>query len=352
MRRMVLWIVCGLSFVLSVGNCLAGEAVKPITLKYADGIPESSWFGKHHKWWANEVEKRSGGRIKVQIFWMESLVKFRDMLPGIQSGMTDLGWLNATYHPSNLRNMIILDNPGNFGQNYAAALLAIIDAMENEPTLRGEMERENIVLLSSHISGISQIAAKKCFDSIKGIKGQTIRTYGGGRTKYLEYLGANPVFLSYAEIYEAMDRGTISAFEAAMNMSVAFKHHEVVKCMYMQNVGGALAGGTFINRKLFNTFPGDLQKMFVDLRHEYAIRYAQDLMDVEGNYYREWETKYGIKMKNPSTEDQKIITDACKRAQDYMVKTQESQGAPGVQKLWDYYLATLRKYETQGTKKQ
>jgi len=110
---------------------------------------------------------------------MESLVKFKDMLPGIQSGMTDLGWLNATYHPSNLRNMIILDNPGNFGQNYAAALLAIIDAMENEPTLRGEMERENIVLLSSHISGISQIAAKKCFDSIKGIKGQTIRTYGG-----------------------------------------------------------------------------------------------------------------------------------------------------------------------------
>jgi len=47
MRRMVLWIVCGLSFVLSVGNCLAKEAVKPITLKYADGIPESSWFGKH-----------------------------------------------------------------------------------------------------------------------------------------------------------------------------------------------------------------------------------------------------------------------------------------------------------------
>jgi len=248
--------------------------------------------------------------------------------------------------------MIILDNPGNFGRDYVAALLAKIDTMENEPNLRGEMEREDIVLLSSHISGLSQIATKKSLESIKEIKGQTIRTYGGGRTKYLEYLGANPIFLSYSEIYEAMERGTVSSFEIAMNMSVAFKHHEVVKCIYMQNVGGALAGGTFINRKLFNRFPQDLQKMFVTLRHEYAIRYAQDLMEIEGKNFREWETKHGIKMKNPSPEDQKIIADACQKAQDYMIKTQESQGAPGARKVWDYYVKALKKYEGQGIVKK
>ena len=53
-------------FVLLAGTCLAGEVVKPITLKYADGIPENSWFGKHHKWWANEVEKRSGDKETIK----------------------------------------------------------------------------------------------------------------------------------------------------------------------------------------------------------------------------------------------------------------------------------------------
>ena len=138
-----------------------------------------------------------------------------------------------------------------------------------------------------------------------------------------------------------MERGTVSSFEIAINMSVAFKHYEVVKCIYMQNVG-ALAGGTFMNRKLFNKLPEDLQKILLTLRNEYAIRYAQDLMDIEGNIFREWETKYGIKMKSASPEDQKTIAEACRKAQDYMIKTQETQGAPGVQKVWEYYLRALK----------
>ena len=80
-----------------------------MTLRYADGIPENSWFGKHHKWWANEVEKRSGGRLKVQIFWMESLVKFKDMLPGIQSGIVRLGLAKRHLSPEQPPQ---LDHPG------------------------------------------------------------------------------------------------------------------------------------------------------------------------------------------------------------------------------------------------
>jgi TRAP-type C4-dicarboxylate transport system substrate-binding protein len=33
--------------------------------KMANVVPEGSWFGKQHKWWVVEVEKRSGERIKV-----------------------------------------------------------------------------------------------------------------------------------------------------------------------------------------------------------------------------------------------------------------------------------------------
>jgi TRAP-type C4-dicarboxylate transport system substrate-binding protein len=73
------------------------QEMKPVTLKMANAAAETSWFGPHHKWWASEVEKRSGGKIKIQIFWMESLVKWKDMLPGIQSGMADLGWVSSTY---------------------------------------------------------------------------------------------------------------------------------------------------------------------------------------------------------------------------------------------------------------
>ena len=329
----------------------AAESSKPIVLKYADAVVENSWFGNHHKWWASEVEKRSNGRVKVQIFWMESLVKWKDMLPGVQSRMADLGWISSTYHPSNLPLYILLDNVSNFRQDYAAAILALIDTVDNEPNLKSEMERENIILVSPHIAGQAGIGTRKCFGSLRDMKGQTLRTYGGSRTQFFEYLGFNPVFMSYGDLYEAMDRGTVSAIDMVPVLSAAFKHYEVVKCIYLLNCGGALASGTYMNRKLFNSFPKDIQKMFLDLRREYGIRYGESLMQDENKTYREWQEKYNVTLKHPSPEDQKLIQDASKRAIEYMIKKQESDGHKGARKVWDYYMTALKKYEDQRAKK-
>jgi hypothetical protein len=59
----------------SLDTSFAAEQFKPLTLKFADVVPRDSWFGKHRQWWANEVERRTEGKIKIQMFWMESLVK-------------------------------------------------------------------------------------------------------------------------------------------------------------------------------------------------------------------------------------------------------------------------------------
>ena len=95
-------VVLGLVFVTNSFStiCFGAEPFKPKTLKFATGgITETSFFGQHYKWWAEELEKRTGGRIKVQIFWLESLVKGKDMLPAIQSGYTDIGWVHLKRVP-------------------------------------------------------------------------------------------------------------------------------------------------------------------------------------------------------------------------------------------------------------
>ena len=247
----------GLLFVAVVfaTTCMAQEAGKPLVLKFANPVPQQSWFGTQFEWWGNEVDKRTGGKVKIQIFWMESLVKWKDMLRGVQSGIADIGWGSSTYHPSNLPLFLMLDNPFSFRQDYVAALLAQIDTTENEPNLRAEMEREGIIMMGPHISGQMQIGSKKPIDSVKDLKGRTIRTYGGGRGKYLEVFGMNPIFMAYSDIYEALDRGTIDAAEMVMMLSQTFKHYEVAKYLYMTNAGGSLAGGIFMNRKVFNKLP-------------------------------------------------------------------------------------------------
>jgi TRAP-type C4-dicarboxylate transport system substrate-binding protein len=246
----------------------------------------------------------------------------------------------------------MLDNPFAFRKDYFAAFLALIDTVDKEPNLKAEMERESIILICPHISGQMQIASKKPVDSAKDLKGKTIRTYGGGRGKYLEAFGLNPIFMSYSEIYEALDRGTIDAAEMVMMLSQTFKHYEVAKYVYMTNAGGALASGVYMNRKVFNKFPKDIQEMFIKLRLEYSERYANGTQDLEVGFYRDWETKHGIKIVYPSPEDQKALNEAGQKATDFILKQQESGGHKGARKVWDYYMTALKKYEDQRAKKK
>lgn len=332
--------------------CTAADTSAPVTLKYSTYVTQNSWHGEMHSWWANEVEKRTGGKVIIKTFWMESLTKHKDGLPAVQTGMTDLTWLSSTYHPSQLPLFMILDNPGNFGNDYVASILALYDTMEKEQDLKNELERENIIQMMPHISGHTQLASKKSFDSIADIKGKTLRTYGGARAKFYENLGANPIFMPYPDIYEAVDRGTISAYDCAVVLSNGFKHYEVTKGIHLINSGGALASGVFMNLKTFRGLPQGVQKTLLDLRKEYGMKMAQKQFDDEQKYYKEWNTKHGVTIKKLSAGDEKLVKEARQKAQEYMLKKQESGGVKGTQKVWDYYVTALKKYEAERAKKK
>ena len=357
MKKTLILIVVAISLMFTLhllSSASMAQELKPTTLRMANVVAEKSWFGNQHKWRASEVEKRTGGKIKVQIFWMESLVKWKDALPGIQSGMADLAWVSSTYFPSQLPRYLMLDNLFNFGDDYVASILALIDTVENEPNLKAELAKENMVLVCPHISGHAPIGTKKAIGSVKDLKGKSLRTYGGVRTQFYTNLGANPIFMSFSDMYEAMERGTIDALgDMAVVLSNAFKLYEVVKFMYANNPpgvhgnGGSIASGFYMNRKKFDGFPIETQKMFLDLRKDYGMRYAQTLLDDEGAIANEWKTKHGVTFKDASPEDQKFILEAGNAANEQMLKKQESDGHKGVREPWDYFLKARKKYEAE-----
>jgi TRAP-type C4-dicarboxylate transport system substrate-binding protein len=354
MKRFCTWIAAALSLTFALASPGLTQELKPATLRMANVVAENSWFGNQHKWWAAEVEKRTGGKLKVQIFWLESLVKWKDALPGIQSGVADLAWVSSTYFPSQLPRYLMLDNLFNYGDDYAAALLALIDTVDNEPNLKAELAKEDIILLAPHISGHAPTGTKGPLNSIRDLKGKSLRTYGGVRTDFYTGLGANPIFMSFSDMYEAMSRGTIDALgDMAVVLSNAFKLQEVVKYIYSNNPpgahgnGGSLASGFYMSRKKFEQLPKDTQKMFLDLRREYAIRYAQTLMDDEDGIRNEWRKKFGVTFIDASPADQKFILEAGNAANEQMFKKQEAEGHKGVREVWVYYQKARSKYEAE-----
>ena len=53
---------------------------KPIKLKVACWLPEPSIEGRMARWWGNELEKRSNGKVKISYYYGQALVKTMDAL--------------------------------------------------------------------------------------------------------------------------------------------------------------------------------------------------------------------------------------------------------------------------------
>jgi TRAP-type transport system periplasmic protein len=339
--------------VLFSGLSQAAQEFKPMTLRFADTVPEKSFYGGLHKWWASEVEKRTGGKIKIQIFWMESLVKWKDMLEGVQSGMADVGWITATYHPSKLPMWFMLDNVFNFRKDYVASVLAATETIENEPNVKAEFEKQKIFFLGAHISGQAQVGLTKGIKSVTDLKGRSLRTVGGAKTLYWQNLGVSPIFMAFGDLYEALSRGTVDGIgDLAISLADTFKLYEVVKTYYLSDTGGVVAGGLCINTDVWKKIPMDLQKVILDVRSDYGIRYAQETMDLEGVLAKKWQTQHKVNFQIPTPEDFKIIEAAGKKANAALIKKQESEGHAASQKVWDYYQAALKKHEEARAKKK
>ena len=352
MRRLMLKVVAIAITSLALSSTVLAEELKQQTWKVAIPTGEKGWFGDMHKWWGKEVEKRSGGKIKIQFYWSSSLVKWADALPAIQSGICDISWISSSYHPAQLPNYMALDHMFNNGDDYVAAVKASYDVMQNQPDLKAELDKNNVVPLMAHVSGLAPVGTKAEMKSLSLLNGKTLRTYGGARTEFYKGLGWNPIFMTFNDMYPAMDRGTVDALgELVILLSNVFKLNEVVKHVHMMNPpgykgnGGVIGSAFFVNGTKFNALPAGTKKMLMDLKDEYGVKYASELMKLEGTIKSQWVAKNKIKFAVSSPADEKLILKAGTAANEKFFNDLEAKGATNVRKVVKYYTDSRIKFE-------
>jgi TRAP-type C4-dicarboxylate transport system substrate-binding protein len=118
----------------------------------------------------------------------------------------------------------------------------------------------------------------------------------------------------------------------------------VTKYVGLADTGLVVTCPTCINLKTWNTFPKDIQAMFLKLREDYAARFAQELYRLEKGFMEKWKTSHGVVIEKINPEQDKIAREAGIKAQEWFLNKQESGGHPA-RKVWDYFQKSQRKYE-------
>ena len=220
--------------------------------------------GQHQflKFYKEQVEKASGGRIEVQIYPNSQLGPIPREIEGVQLGSIQ-GYIGpADFFVGVDPRFGVFSAPMVFHDDTdAAATMADPAVQKAMYALVAPKRMTGIATLSL---GASDYGSKKPIMRLADFEGKKIRINGTAleRAK-LAKLGASGIGMPLSEVVPALDQGTIDGTISGLSIFVAFKMNDLIKVITVTN-------DTYINSiavvstSWLNTLPPDLQKVVID----------------------------------------------------------------------------------------
>jgi TRAP-type C4-dicarboxylate transport system substrate-binding protein len=309
---------------------------KPIVLKKADFGPVSLSRVRLSKWWAEEVEKRSGGRVKIEYFPAETLLKAADIFEGTRSGVADIGiWVQA-YNPAVSPISALFTLPG-VSPRFRPAIHAASELVfaSDFAFFRDELKRLGVEPLYSWGVSDQEMISTKPVASLAALKGLKVRVIGKEWPKLISEHGGTPVAMPWPEVYEALSRGTLDAVVGFVTANRDAKFHEVAKHHTQIQLGAPAGPSAIMNKKAWDGLPKDIQDLMRQVAKEYPDKLA-DLYEKEvGEAVREMEAK-GVKFTEWPREDRAKLQASMEAIWEAWTKEMDAKGIPGREALRRY----------------
>ncbi len=281
--------------VLVAGVCLTGcrpagdnksaEPAKPaevIKLSYSIFFPPTHVQCITATNWANEIQKRSGGRVQITIYPAGSLTKADQCYEGVIKGISDLGMSCFAYTRGRFPLMEGLDLPLGYPNGMTATRIANEMSRKYQPA-----ELADVKMLYVHAHGPGILASKKSVKTLADLKGMKVRATGLS-AKIVESLGGTPVAMSQPETYEALSKGVVEATLCPIETLKGWKQGEAIEYVVDSSaIGYTTAMFVVMNKEKWAKLPADVQKVFTDVSQEWIAKHGQawDQADRDGREF-------------------------------------------------------------------
>jgi TRAP-type C4-dicarboxylate transport system substrate-binding protein len=251
-------LLIGLPLVLAVLG-LAGPdaAAQEIKLKLSHFTPPAH---NHHVNvivpWAEEVKKRTGGKVEITVFPGAVLCKPPQQYDCAKSGIADLAWAVTGWTPGRFPMTSVIELPY---MHRTAATGSQMLADLWEPHLRKEFDDVHVLYMNVHPAGHIHTHSR-LIRSLADFKGMKIRTPTATVGDLLDLLGATKVGMPANQIYEAMSQRVVDGFGMPYEALPPFRLYEVAR--FHTEVGMySTAFAMFMNKAKYESLPPDVRKV-------------------------------------------------------------------------------------------
>ena len=220
------WLV---SLTAIAATALLGSTAFAQELKLSTQWVENTVTSQTNRWWADELEKRSQGKVKVKIFYAGTLAKATENLQLIRSGGVELVNMSASYFGADLPLFTAPNSIPMAMSDVPQATVLVQRLLKELPAMDEEAKRNGVKALHFHHLNPYKLVCKQQIKSLDDLKGKKIRTWGSDMPKMVQAAGGVPVTLGLAELYEGLNRGTVDCIPFSVDLMVSYKIQEVAK---------------------------------------------------------------------------------------------------------------------------
>ncbi|MEQ1649998.1 MAG: sialic acid TRAP transporter substrate-binding protein SiaP [Hyphomicrobiaceae bacterium] len=239
-------------------------------LKWAHVYETSEAFHTESVWAAAEFAKRTNNKYQIEVFPASQLGKETDINQGLSLGSVDVIISGASFAARSFPPIGVGYYPFTFkGPEH---LLAFAKSDVFKELAKGYEEKTGHVITATTYYGTRHTTSNRAFKNCADMKGLKIRV--PDVPAYLAYpraCGANTTPIAFAEVYLALQNGTVEAQENPLTTIDAKKFYEVQKHIILTgHIVDAL--NTIVAKGTWAKFTPDEQKIFVDVSQEAAAR--------------------------------------------------------------------------------
>ena len=300
---------------------------KPVELTYSVFFPAMHRNTALATEWSKEIEKRTGGRVKITVFSGGTLTPADKCYDGVEKGISDIGMSALGYTRGRFPLSEVIDLP--LGCRSGASATELVNAFYRKFTPK---EFNSVKVLYFHAHGPGFLHTKKPVATLDDLKGQKIRCTGLA-AKIVTALGGTPVAMPMGETYDALSRGVVDGSMAPLESLQGWKWGEVVKSS-TECYGAAYSTTFFVamNKDRWNALPKDIQQIVEQVSSEWIARTGQAWDDMDKGA-KEYATQLGNRIIPLSPEENARWSAAVQPLLDDYVKSMAEKGLPGAEAL-------------------
>lgn len=330
-RWMVLLLLAAMLFVLTATGCSSnGEEVPAKSESYTLSV--AHFFPPTHpveteliRSWTTALDEATGGRVTVDSYPGEQLLKAADIYEGVVTGVANVGLSCFAYTRGRFPVLEVFELPGIV---YPNSRVASLTAWEGIRELKPAEVQDTrlLMVLATGPGDLFTTTPVRCLEDLQGLK---IRATGLS-AETLRILGAVPDAMPQSNAYEALQRGLVQGNLSPVEVLQGWRHAEVTQ--YLTETPFIYNTLFFVtmNHEKWESLPADIQEAIVTATEKVYTEVATGLWDSQNEDALEWALNdQGIELIQLTEEETARWIELIKPIQDDFVAKMEAQGQDG-----------------------